>query len=178
MYNETEKHILPAYRGVDRQKCFHLPKAPLGFQWEDEKNHQLSLHHFMDLSFFFLLLLFFKWADGTLQQIISKCSGSDEKTTKTKKRLIFYKWWPFLWTCLSCTQRHRWRKLVLFCEDFLHPKKKKTQALPASNNSLLLSHDDKLKCVYCGIFQGYHKKHKTWSYIDEQNDKILMTNIK
>lgn len=144
------RNILPAYRGVDRQKCFHLSKAPLGFQWEDEKNHQLSLH--LDLSFFgfflLLLLLFFKWADGTLQQIISKCSGSDEKTTKTKKRLIFYKQRPFLLTCLSCTQRHRWRNLCCFVKTFNILKK-----IP--------------QCVYCGIFQGYHKKYK-----------ILMTNIK
>lgn len=127
--------------------------------------------------FLLLLLLFFKWADGTLQQIISKCSGSDEKTTKTKNAWYFTSGGLFFLTCLSCTQRHRWRNLCCFMKTF-NILKKIPQALPASNNSLLLSHNDKLKCVYCGIFQGYHKKYKTWSYIDEQNCKILMTNIK
>lgn len=75
VYNETEKHILPAYRGVDRQKCFHLPKAPLGFQWEDEKNHQLSLHHFMDLSFVFVFAVVVIFLSGRMV-LCSRLSAS------------------------------------------------------------------------------------------------------
>lgn len=137
-------------------------------RWEEPPAQSPSLYGF---KFCFLLFLFFKWgwwyfaADYRQMQWFWW-----KKTTKSKKHLIFYKRWSFLVICLSCTQRAtQMAKLVLFSEDF---KYLPTGPTCIKMSSLMLSHDDKLKCVYCGIFRGYHK---IWSLL---NEKILMTNIK